>query len=89
MQTYREDVDVVAIDEVTVTAPNRFESRNYGGDGTGSIADKFMYVLDQVNQYLPTTHVLNSITYAFRGKDIMGNSMSLGGAILGLQASFL
>ncbi|MGO3195377.1 MAG: hypothetical protein ACTIKE_15275 [Sphingobacterium sp.] len=42
-----------------------------------------MYGLDQVNQYLPTTHVLNSITYAFSGKDIMDNSMSLGGATLG------
>src|SRR5690606_35069476 len=33
--------------------------------------------------YLPTTHVLNSITYAFSGKDIMGNRMRLGGATLG------
>lgn len=31
MQTNREGVDVVAIDEVTVTAPSRSEGRNYGG----------------------------------------------------------
>ena len=83
MQTYREGVDVVAIDEVIVTAPNRSGGRNYGGDGSGSLADKFMYGLDQVNQYLPTTHLLNSFSYAFTGGDILGNRMGFGEAMLG------
>jgi len=64
--------DVVAIDEVTVTRVKPSAARNYGGDGSGSISDKVMYGLDQVNQFLPTTHILNSITYAFSGSDIMG-----------------
>ncbi len=83
MSTYKVGEDIVQLDAVSVTAPSRSECRNYGVDGSGSFADKFMCGLDQVNQYLPTTHVLNSITYAFSGKDIMGNSMSLGGATLG------
>src|SRR5690606_31701991 len=57
--------------------------RNYGGDGSGSTYDRIMYGLDKVNQFLPTTHILNSITYAFTGKDIMGNNMGLGDDTLG------
>ena len=73
--------------EVTVGqpfVPARVSSvRNYGGDGSGSTYDRIMYGLDKVNQFLPTTHILNSITYAFTGKDIMGNNMGLGDATLG------
>ena len=85
MSTYKEDVDVVQLNEASVTAYRSSGSggRNYGGDGSGSFSDRFMYGLDGVNQYLPTTHVLNSISYAFTGRDIMGNNMSLGGATLG------
>ena len=85
MKTYKENVDVVRLDEVSVTASKSSGSggRYYGGDGSGSFSDRFMYGLDEVNQYLPTTHVLNSISYAFTGRDIMGNNMSLGGATLG------
>lgn len=59
------DVDVLAIQQVNInyhqSAANTY---NYGGDGSGSFTDRFMYGLDQVNQFLPTTHVLNTITYA-------------------------
>lgn len=42
-----------------------------------------MYGLDQVNQYLPTTHLLNSFSYAFTGGDILGNRMGFEEAMLG------
>ena len=88
MNSYRENIDVVGLDPVRVSAPkgssaSATSARNYGGDGSGSMHDKFMQGIDQINQFLPTTHILNSISYAVSGKDFMGNELSFGDALLG------
>lgn len=65
--------------EVTVTGEDQSNNvvRNYGGDGSGSVTDNTMKVLDVVNDWNPLANVWDVISYSFTGKDRLGNKMTL------------
>jgi len=50
--------------------------RNYGGDGSGSLADNSLYVMDQINQYNPFAMIADNYYQAKYGTDRLGNPMT-------------
>ncbi|RWW96708.1 DUF6443 domain-containing protein [Flavobacterium cerinum] len=50
--------------------------RNYGGDYSGSVFDKTMYALDQINEYNPIASLWDGISGSISGTDRLGNPQS-------------